>query len=308
MRLAHQLIFTTFIFSALSLNAAFEDSISTEELIKPEDVSRQDPFTIQAYYDYIGYSKMEKKEFDCTKIRYNQLNVAGRMVFYYNPRCQEGAMIRGGYTRDQIYWFDNPYFDQVNFNTADLSLIFFSHRLCNWLWTGQVSAGYDTDRNSLGKATAWDFLLWGRYSRSDCFGVHVGFLAQTGMRIDHVYPILGFDLKLRGPWRLSVVYPVNISLFYDIDCNWSAGIAARFFNSRHRLSGADLTPDGLVTYKATGAEFRMNYQLANRVTANIHAGGTFGGQLKVANSEYRNKKHFDFKPAGYVGGEFEFSF
>lgn len=298
----------TLICCATTIYASFEDSISTEDQIQPEDVSCEDPYSIHTCYDYIGYSKMRKDGYKCTKIRYNQFNVLGRAVLYYNPCNYEGFTIEAGYTRAQIYWFKNPYFNQDTFNVADVSLVAFSKRLCNWLWTARVGAGYDVDRNDFTEATAWDILLWGRYERSPCLGVHVGFLAQTGMRIDHLYPIFGFDLKLKDCWTLNAVFPVNMSLLYQIDCNWSAGLAARVFDSRYRLSRHDKTPHGLLTYRATGAEFRMNYQYANRITANLHAGSTFGGELKVANEKYQHKKHFKFNPAAYAGGEFEVSF
>lgn len=120
------------------------------------------------------------------------------------------------------------------------------------------------------------------------------------------------QLKIQLPenslWKLNTTFPRNLSLLYHVANNWSAGIAGRIFDSRCHVQLRDGAPNGIAAYRASAAEFRLNYQCGDSIVANTHFGSTVGGKMKVENNKYRTRKEHKFKPAGYIGGEIEIGF
>lgn len=291
-----------------TLSAEFEDNLGEEQLIQPAQIPSLKPFAILADYDWIGKSHFSDTPFNNQEIGFSQGDAAFRFPVAYNPRCKEGILGEVGYSYTNIGWNDNPFFNQHNFNTFNAAVTLFTERLDCWLWTFRFSLGYDTCRRDFWEATVYDILLWGRYTFNCHWGAHFGFLALTGMRIDNVYPIIGFDWKPNDRWEVNVVYPVDISLVYHLNCNWSLAGAARFWNSRFRLGPDEPIPNGLLVYRNNGVEAAAIYKYSDWFKADVHAGYTVGGQLKVANQQYQNKMHFDFDSAPYIGGEVEINF
>lgn len=301
------LVLTTFL-AFSSLSAEFEDNLGEQDLIQPSQIPSAKPFALMGDYDWIGKSHFSDDLFSDQEISFSQGDGAFRYPIFYNPCCKEGLLAELGYSYSNIGWNNNPFFNQHNFNTFNFAFTLFTERLDNWLWTFRLAAGYDTDRGDFWEATAYDILLWGRYAVNCRWGVHFGFLGLTGMRIDHVYPIIGFDWKPNAKWEANVVYPVDIAIVYNVNCNWALAGAVRFWNSRFRLSEDEPISSGLLVYRNNGVEAEARYQYNDWLKAQIHAGYTLGGQLKVANKQYQDKMHFDFDAAPYVGGEVQISF
>lgn len=289
------------------LSADFEDNLGEEQLIQPEK-TRAKPFSLVGEYDAIGNSHFNDAPFKDSKIDFSQGTLTFRSVLWYNPCCKEGIMGEVGYSSTHIGWDNNPFFTQHRFNTANVGFDLFTERLHNWLWTFRFMAGFDVSPNAPSDSTAYDTLLWGRYSVNCRWGVHFGFLAQTGMRVDHVYPIIGFDWKPDTKWEFNVVYPVDMAIVYHVNCNWAFAVAGRFWESRFRINENQPIPEGILVYRNNGVEAEARYKYNDWLSAQIHAGYTFGGQLKVANRQYEDKMHFDFGAAPYVGGDFTISF
>lgn len=129
------------------------------------------------------------------------------------------------------------------------------------------------------------------------------------MKIDRIFPIIGLDWKINEKWQLNLVYPLNISVVYQINECWSAALAGRLFNLRYRFGSHECIEyhkhhfkKGLFQYRNNGAELAINYEKKN-YSFNAHAGMTFGGQFILSNKHNKHKSHFDIDPAGYVGGE-----
>lgn len=291
-----------------ALYAEFEDNLGEEELIQPRDVSRAKPFALIGEYDYIGLSNFSTEPFTDEKISFSQGNGAFRSIIIYNPCCTEGILGEVGYSNTNINWRDNPFFDQGTFNTVNFALTLFTERLNKWLWTVRLAGGYDYDRNDFSEATVYDLMLWGRYTVNCNWGVHFGVLGQTGMRIDHVYPILGFDWTPNAKWEINIVYPVDMTIVYNMNCSWSFALGARFWDSRFRLAADEPIPNGLLVYRNAGVEMEARYHPNEWIKASVHAGYTTGGQLKVANQQYEDKLHFDFDAAPYIGGDLTIEF
>lgn len=276
--------------------------IGLEQIEKP---ARRTPFSLNTHIDAIGNSKINKGFFKGDEVRYATSQVEAGMIVYYCPSYTEGLRLAIGFTPTYLRWESNPWFDQEHFNTLSLSVTGFSKRLDRWFWRSQFTINFDADKWD-SEHISYDLLLWGRYSYSDNFGIHIGFLGETGLQMDRVYPVFGFDWQISRKWKLNLVYPVNIAMEYSLTPKWTLAIGGRFFNSRFRTHhNSQFKP--LVRYTNTGAEFVIKYD-DETMSANIHAGSTLGGKYRVANSHNHHAQTFHLDPSAYVGGEIDVKF
>jgi len=100
---------------------------------------------------------------------------------------------------------------------------------------------------------------------------------------------------------------MNMALAYSITSKWSIGGAGRFFNSRFRVNHDQHSQRPLVRYTNLGAEFFIQYETES-MTANVHAGSTLWGKLRVADHNNKHARDYDLGPAGYVGAEMDIKF
>lgn len=270
--------------------------------------SRKRPYTIEAAGDAIQKAKIKKGYLDDQSIAFRIVDVDANAVVYYEP-CYGEALILGlGYNNTQFIWKENPFFKETVFRNVDLTIGAASERLNNWLWKGLVTFNLDADHTNWNLYASYELMLWGRYAYRTDLGVHAGFLAQTGMKIDHVYPIIGFDWQISPTWQLNVVYPVDISLEYTWNCFWSFEIAGRFFDHRQRVGKSEPLSQGLWTYRSSGVELGVNYENNTWLVANIHAGSTISPKVTIANHSNEDKRHFKLKDSYYLGGSCTLSF
>ncbi|MBA2367918.1 MAG: hypothetical protein H0V82_02705 [Candidatus Protochlamydia sp.] len=265
------------------------------------------PFSLNVYFDSVAPAKIDKGFYKGDEFRFTEAEAELGMVFYYCPAYSEGANIALSYTATYLHWSENPFFEQDHFNTLALSLGGITKRLENWLWRGQFDINYDIGSGFMGQYLFYDLLLWGRYSYSKNIGLHVGFLGQTGMGLDRVWPILGADWQMSKRWKINLVYPVNIALEYTLNQTWSLALAIRNFNTRHRVKKNESNSKSLIRYQNSGAELGVKYEKAG-ITANIHAGTTLGGDFRIANAQNNNPHHYKLRPSGYIGGEVDVKF
>jgi hypothetical protein len=265
--------------------------------------SKPTPFSFSSSFDAVAKAKIKKGFHKGEELRFAVAEIEGALVFYYDPVYTEGANVALTYEVTRIQWDENLYIDQSLFHTVSLSFGFFTKRIDNWLWRAQIAANADSPgKNFTGEYINYDALVWGRYEFNKCIGVHAGFLLQTGMRMDKGWPIFGFDWQINPKWKLNLVYPVNISLDYDYSKNWTLGLAARLFNSRHRVKRDECNGRSLVRYENTGAEFYVKYE-AHNVEYNVHAGTTLGGRYRIASPSNNHPRTVKLCGAPYVGAE-----
>ncbi len=273
----------------------------------PGAATKPTPFSLDIYFDSISSAKIDRGFFKGDEVRYAEAAAELGMVFYHCAAYSEGANIALSYTNTYIHWSDNPWFDQDRFHTVTLSLGGVTKRLHNWFWRGQLNINYD-----IGSAFSADYfnytlLAWGRYEYCKHIGLHVGFIAQTGMGMDRVYPILGADWQMSRNWKLNMVFPVNVSLEYILNKNWSLALAGRNFDSRHRVKKNEAHSKSVLRYQNIGAEFAIKYG-SGTMTANLHAGTTLGGKYRIANRHNHDPHHYKLRPSGYAGGEIDVKF
>lgn len=290
--------------SAIDAESNFSD-FSTVDI---KETEKERPFFVKLSGDAIAKSEINRTEFKGDKFRYSEVEGSLNLVFLYNPPNKEGLYGSLGFDVVRLDWPGNPYFRQERFDTANIALGAFTERFKGWIWHSFVSMNMDTGHFDPSEYATYDLMLWGRYAYCANLGVHIGFLAQTGMKVDQVYPVLGVDWDISNNWKLNLVFPVNVSAIYLYDKVWSFELAGRAFNSVHRTDKHAPLSKAIFTYRAYAGEFGINYDYNSWIIANIHAGYTMGGTLKIANRHYKHRKRLDFDSAPYFGGEFEIKF
>lgn len=275
----------------------------SEEITQP---AKRGPFSFESHIDYIGDADISHGFFEKDTISFAESDVEFGVIVYYCPEYEEGVRLALDFSATYLRWNQNPYFEQDHFNTLSLEAVYFTHRLKHWFWRTAFSINMDTDEWQA-DYTSYDLMLWGRYDYSDTIGIHIGFWAETGLRLDRVWPIIGADWKISEKWKLNLVYPVNISLNYMINPQWSLALAGRNFDVRFRVNRNESCPRFLVRYQNIGAEFMVRYENSG-ISANIHAGVAFAGRYRVANPGNHHAHTYNLNPSGYIGGEIDVSF
>lgn len=281
-----------------------DDTSSLE--IQPTDNSDKH-FTIKMQGDWISKAKFKKHDAS-GKIGYDHAQVEFDAIVCGTPCYREGLMIGLAYEYTRLDWSNNPYFSRKNYDTAVLSTVLFTERLCNWRWLASVNFNFDADKWS-NNYTTYDLLLWGRYAYTCSVNLHMGIYAETGLKLDRVYPVIGFDWRISDCLQLNAIYPFNMSLVYTINPCWSASLAIRLFSDRHRAGKEGILSEKSVwRYSNSGLELGITRNICDWFSANAHVGYALGGRLKVANRHAHDSHNFDFKSSGYVGGALSINF
>jgi len=297
------MMFSTTLHGAENIDFTQQD-LGSEAMISPDP---EKAHRVAVSYDWISKSKIDRRNFRHQHVNFSIAELAGEKIVYYNRDYKEGLSLGVTYSNVQFEWNRNPFFNRNNFDQISLTVSAFSERLCNWMWQSYVTMNWDMKYTNFTDYTNYNLLFWGRYECSPTFNLHTGFFAQTGMKIDRICPIVGFDWKISSKWMLNAVFPLNLSIVYAFDKHWSASLAGRLFDARYRVGKNERLKMGLFEYINRGVELACNY-LNKTFSANVHAGSTFGGQFKISNKEHKKKKHFDLDAAAYVGGEVAIKF
>lgn len=284
------------------------EDIGSEKVEEPADDSAGGPFKIKFTADIVGKTKVQNS-FSKQHLYFGTGQVEVGFVYYYDPCLEEGANVSVFYQNTYLNWKSNPFFRQKDISTVGFSLGAFSKRLPDWTWSTRVAVNFDNiEYWNLRDYMYYDLLLWGRYEYCDNFGIHIGVLAYTGMKIDLVYPVIGIDWKYNDKWQFNAIFPMNVSIVYNFNKAWSVALAGRFFNERHRVRESEWLSKGLWRYQVTGAELGLYYNPAKWLSANIHAGTTLGGRLKIGSRHYHHRQRIRLDPAPYAGGELTLNF
>lgn len=311
----------TLLISLISVMTPFTVKLFAQEDIYPPDMGSESisqplkeaasggksPFSFSAFFDAVDKAEINKGFFKRDHFQFAIANAELAMIFYYNALYEEAANISLGYTETYFGWHENPWFEQTHFHTLSLTLGGITKRVNRWLWRGQLQVNYDGWDELSAEYFNYDIIFWGRYTCCSNVGIHMGFFVETGMRMDRIYPIIGFDWQINSRWKLNAVFPFDMALEYLINKYWTVALAGRTFSSRHRINPDDCHPKYVTRYSNGGIEAMIKYTRAG-VSANLHAGVTLGGDLKIANSHNHKPHHYHLDSAGYIGGEVDVRF
>lgn len=296
-------------FAAYDLENMSGETIPTSEQLE----EKQGPFTVQIQGDWIGKSKVNKTGYH-GNILYAHAEADLTAVVWYNECCKEGVAIGLDYCFTRLKWNDNPFFTRENYPALQLAATYFTERVPSWRWIAHFAFNIDADKWNFNDYAWYDLLLWGRYEYCEDFGLNVGIYAETGLKLDRVLPVLGIDWKINDCWMLNAVFPTNMSLVYTYNETWTFDLAVRIFSDRRRAGNG--VPEGGTPgytkaawrYSNSGLELGANYNLCQWLKANIHAGYTLGGNLKVANRHSHDSHRIKFDSAPYAGASLSVNF
>jgi hypothetical protein len=268
-----------------------------------DECEKRRPFHFMGRYDYLGYAKFQDDKAGGQKIGYRVGEAEGGMVVLYNPCYDEMLDLSASYLYNFLGWKHNGYFHQSNYNIATARVAFITHRLCDWEWQGYIKAFINIDHPDFQHYLYWDFVLWGIYQLNPCMHFHVGLYGETGMKADHLFPIIGFDWKYSERIRINLIFPMDLSVLYIINDCWDIGIAQRFFRARNRVGKDEPLSMGMWEYSNTGTEIGMDYRRGDWLLVNAHAGYAWDGKIRVDNKSRKKAKHYNFDGCPYLGFE-----
>lgn len=311
MKLQLFLCVTVLICLGASLSAdILNDDLGSENITAPIEGEQEGrgPFSVQIDGDYIWPARI-RHSFGSESLTFATGNVEANLVCYYDSCLNEAAIVGLEYQYTFLDWNRNAFFNQQNYNNLALSLGGISERFSCWTWRGELDINFCNLANwNIQDYMNYNVLLWGRYAWLDNVGVHIGFLAETGMKIDNIYPIIGIDWICGPRWKVSLVFPVNISLVYTINNTWTTALQMRFFDQRNRTKKNEYLERAVWHYQTAGSEFEVKYTPFYWLTASAHVGINYGGRLKVSDMHYRHPNRIYIQSAPYAGGELVFNF
>ncbi len=301
---------------ALFFNLSFAITSCAFCDIDPDDIGakhedkadERGPFHVEMHADYVSKAKVKDSE-KFHKLTFGSAQIEAGAIYYYDPCYEEGANVTVFYENTLLDWDSNPNFKQEDYSAAGFTLGGFSKRLPDWTWKGQLVVNFDNLKHwTFSDYMYYNMLLWGRYEVCDNVGLHIGFLGETGMKIDRVYPVIGFDWTYNCHWKINAIFPVNMSVVYTLNPTWSFALAGRVFDERSRVGKHEHLSEGLWHYQQSGAELAVFFTPTKKISANLHVGTTFAGHLKIADKHYHHGSRVHLEGSPYAGGELDIKF
>lgn len=257
------------------------------------------PFSLSGETLCVNKAPFQTEEAKNQTLGYKQSNLA---FSYTHPlNATDGLLFGAGWISTRLLWKENPFFTQTHFEYINLSLGGFTKSFYNWTWITSIALYFDTQKLSLSEYTLYQAVLWGKYQWLSCLELNFGFIAEIGLTTDNSWPIVGF-LYIPYPYlRLSVIYPINLSLEYDLFQQWSLALSLRFLRNHHRVGDAEPLSQGIFEYQTWGAEADLLYNPFVWLSFKGFLGSTLPGDLKISNRKDMTLTHFKFKNSFYIG-------
>jgi len=221
---------------------------------------------------------------------------------YTQPFSQINGMIFGvGWVGVDLDWSENPSFSQTRFDYVSFSVGGFSKVFTNWMWTLNQAAFLDPQKFSFSSYALYQTVLWGKYTWRPWLELDAGFLLELGLNRDYVWPILGFIYHYNKKLHLHAVYPIDMTLEYDILPKLTAAGSIRIFRNRHRVGFDEPLSEGLFLYQSWGVEFELEYRAAPWFFINGFAGSATHGRLSISDNSNQNITIYKINSSFYAG-------
>lgn len=259
------------------------------------------PFSINGTTLSVANADFRSGSLEGQHLKYAQNNIA---FGYLQPFNEIWGLIFGaGYVGTEVKWHENPDFLETQFAYVNFSAGAFTNAMPGWTWTLTVSAFVDTAVLDLSDYALYQGVIYGEYEICKGLDFDAGFILEVGTSHGKAWPILGFSWEpCNYNWRIHAIYPLDISVQYDIfPAKLTVGAAARFLRDRHRVLETEPLPLGVYEYDATGAELNVIFSPRTWFIVKGFGGSTFGGDLKIANRNNHHAEHFKFRSSYYYG-------
>lgn len=285
-----------FLLCVLPLYAAPVEWGDQEEFPSPSPFY---PFSLGGSYANVSPAKFYTPSVSGETLHYIQSDAN----FAYTHPCSSlcGLIFGAGWVGTDIDWAQNPSFDETNFNYLNLSAGGYTKAFSSWLWTLNVSMFLDMQQFSLSDYTLYQALLWGKYTWNPCLEFDFGFLIEMGLNQDKIWPILGFTYNYSDRLRLHAIYPIDMTLEYDLCPTLTAAGSVRILRNHHRVGENEPLPQAIFVYQTWGIECDLKYTAAPWFFINGFIGSTTQGSLLITNRSYQNGTYYKFNGSLYAG-------
>jgi hypothetical protein len=264
------------------------------------------PFSMGGSYAQLAPASFYTPSVQGQTITYKQSDANFSYTHPFSDQC--GLIFGAGWVGVDVNWAQNPDFDQTFFGYYSGSFGGFTRAFSNWLWTLNLSIFLDSDHFSFADYALYQSILWGKYTCLPQLELNFGFLLEVGLDKDKVWPILGFIYTFNEKCRLNAVYPVDMSLQYDLLPCLTLGGSLKIFRNRHRVGPDEPFPSCIFVYQTWGAEADARFRPAPWFFVNGFIGYTTGGNFTILNSGGKHGTHYKFQGSAYGGGYAALSF
>jgi hypothetical protein len=264
------------------------------------------PFGLSGMYLQVGDAAFRDPDVPKEHLSYTQSNAA----FAYTHACNPywGLIFGSGWVGTELLWKENPFFQEDHFNYVNLSLGAYSSSMPCWTWIMTGSMLIDTAVLDLGNYALYQGVLYGKYELYPCILFDIGCILEVGLNKGKIWPIFGLEWDPCERFSLNLVYPLDVSIEYDLFPWATVGGSIRFLRDRHRVLETEPLPLGIYEYETEGAEFDLTLNPLDCLLLTGFVGRTFPGSLKVTDQRNHCPAYAKFKGAFYAGASAALTF
>jgi hypothetical protein len=239
-----------------------------------------------------------------TSLNYGEGNSSLYFSHFLN---QENSLTwQAGANFVNLGWKNNPNHFKNEYTYGISSLTWISHSLERWRWVLNGGVAVDATTFNFGRSGVYYTMLWGRYAQTEHLGVHLGFFGYYGTHNGYMLPILGVDWQIAKRWEFKGVFPIDLSLTFDITRQLKASILATSLGGPYRfprrIHGGNDTEfgDGIFKIYSTVLEADLKFIQKNFFQIGAGGGWNFGGWLQLTGSHNHHKTYYQFDGAAYA--------
>ncbi|MGR3973164.1 MAG: hypothetical protein QRY72_01090 [Candidatus Rhabdochlamydia sp.] len=272
-------------------------------------INPQSPYHLEGNYKYV-----DKADFKNSAQGHLNYQEASTALYYTHFVDDENSLTYSlGYDFLNLGWKNNPDFSETQFTYLDGSLGYVSTTLNQWRWIMNTGFSVDTDDFNFGQSGVYHAMLWGRYDIAHQAGIHVGALGWYGVKNGRALPIFGFDFSPNARLKISAIFPVDASISYTLDRNWSLGVMYENLGGPYRYPRRARLPLGqtaspIFSVRSTGVTTLLKFNHTDRIQASLGAGWNFGGSILMKDHENQGKTYSPFSSAPYAQGNLAMTF
>jgi len=240
----------------------------------------------------------------------------GTTSIFYNHFVSENNALayQIGMNYTHLGWNQNPRFSGQDYYYGIASIAWVSYAIERWRWVINTGVSFDAEKFDVGNSGVYYTLLWGRYQYTSTFAMHVGFLGYYGAaKNGYMLPVLGCDWWWSNKWEYKIIFPLETSVHYHFNNNWSTAIMFTTFGGPYRfprriLGGREKYENGIFEIYSTGIELDMKYKASSCLKAGVGGGCNFGGWILIKDHANHHGRYYKFNASAYGRAYLTFSF
>jgi hypothetical protein len=259
---------------------------------------------VEGAYRWVGKAEFEEK-----KRHHINYSDADAGLYYTQSFDEENSLTYGlGYDFLRLDWDKNPRFRSSNFNYLVGSLGFVSTTVDKWRWIINTGFSVDSSRMNFSSSAVYHAMLWGRYHFADHLGIHMGVLGWYGVKNGRGFPVFGFDWRFNEKWSGNAIFPVDYSLTYSFDDNWSIETAYASMGGPYKYPRRAHQGGPIFSVYSNGVDLTLKFKFEHLLRASLGVGWDFGGWVYIKNHDNHHGKYYHFNAAPYAQANIALTF